>query len=124
MNKSRLQNSLFITFTVLMMLSTTLFAQGIPAGKIGAALNTHYSFEGAKFRVLASAEDLSKGKLILTCEDPSCGSMEGLYNADTTVYLPNEETGSTHDLLNYSDHKADITIRKTDNHIRRIRLYK
>ena len=87
-------------------------------------LNTHHSFEMAKFRVLVGKEDLEHGKVILDCEDIGCSTMEGIYDPDTVVYLPDGKVGSTPQLLNYSDRNADISIRKSDKHVRRIRLYK
>ena len=92
--------------------------------KDALTIHSHYSFEMAKFRVLVSKEDLSKGRLILDCESIGCDDLEGLYNPDTIVYLPNNQLGTTRSLLNYSGREADISIRKSDGHVRRIRLYK
>jgi len=123
MNNIQVYKLLLTVLAALLFGTSNVYAQ---AGVIGEArtLDTHHSFELAKFRVLVSKEDLEQGRVILDCKEIGCTTMEGLYDPDTIVYLPNGEEGVTPDLLNYSGRRADISIRKSDQHVRRIRLYK
>jgi len=123
MKNTNIYKLLLTMLAALLFGISNVYAQ---SGVIGEArtLDTHHSFELAKFRVLVSKEDLEQGRIILDCKEIGCTTMGGLYDADTIVYLPNGEEGVTPDLLNYSGRRADISIRKTDQHVRRIRLYK
>jgi len=116
------QNFLMAMLMFLLIASTSTYSRP----QIGEAhtFKTHHFLERAKFRVLVSKDDLNKGKVIIDCAEVGCDYMEGLYDTDTLVYLPSNKTGSTQDLLNYSGRNGDISIRKIDQRIRRIQLYK
>jgi len=128
MNKISKQNISLALLMALLTISTNLYAEqnthSTITTTIGTTLNTFNIIEGTKFSVLVSADDLNKGRVITLCEEANCEAVKASYDATTLVDLPNNKKGTTRDLLNFSKQRADIIIRKIDQHIHQIGLYK
>ena len=118
----------YVMLITLLAFSGNLFAEQNTGFKIktaiGEPLESFQTLEWKKFTVLASAGDLGVGRIITSCENAACKKIEANYDTTTIVSLPNNKIGTTRDLLNFSAFHADIMIRKADQHIHKISLYK